>query len=284
VDATDADDATIIAYNASVAFSGGNDGGSLTAQNVSDALAAFEARVSDFGLFAMDDWATYSSEIQTAVRAWTTRVNEEGGLFMLVIGGAASETVATALTRSSDADSDVIVNITRDLSINDTTYSSSKLAPMVAGMIAGRGTSRAISLNPVSVADVVNPPTTTETETLVRGGVIPFVLSDGGITRIQTFKSILAVRKIHAVLRALTGVYLDVSQLGLLNNDIGQATILGKFQTRLDQLVDQGIANPDYSLILDPDYDNTGETLHLRLVARPAPTVEVVLGTWIIPS
>lgn len=297
--ATDGGSGTVLAYVTANAMTGGSNGSAPSAVNITTALAAFEARVGDFSVFALDNYTTYASEIQSAVRAWTTRVNNEGGLFMTVIGGAADESVSTAVARSAAADSDVIVNITRDLIFDGTTYSSSLLAPMVAGMIAGRSTNRAISLNPIDNAEISNPPTMTDTETLVRGSVVPFVLSDGAVVRIQrgrttlttltgekgvTFRSILAVRKIHATLRAMTGVYLEVSQLGLLNNDIGRATILGKFDTALESLVEQGVANPDYSLILDDTYDNTGETLHLRLVARPAPTVEVVLGTWIIPS
>lgn len=282
-----------------ITFSGGSSGDALASGDYDTAMAAFEAIGGQFGVFCVDDYDGLASGVQTSINAWVDRLNEEGSLFMMVVGGAAGETTSTATTRSATIDSENVVNISRDMTVDGTSYSSSELSPLVAGAIAGVNVSRAISMLEVTGATVDNPPTVTEVEALASGGVVSFVASDAATTRMQrgrttlttltstkgdVFQSILQVRKIHHTLRQLTDVYLAVVGAGLPNNAVGRGEIMGAFKAKLDELTDQAVVNPDWTIGLDTTADNTGETLHVNLVARPAPTVEVVLGTWVVPT
>ena len=288
-----------LAAASGITFSSGTNGSALSSGNYDTALTAFEAIGGQFSVFCVDDYNGLASGVKTAVATWVNRLNDEGSMFVAVVGGAATESVSTAVSRSASIDSEWIVNVTRDLEIAGTTYSASTLCPLVAGAIAGVGTSRAISLLQVDGATVINPPTVTETETLVSGGVVPFIASDASVTRLQrgrttlttltstrgdVFQSILQVRKIHETLRQLTDVYIGIVGDGLPNNASGRGQIMGAFKAQLETLAAQGVVNPDWTVELDGTQDNTGETLYINLVARPAPTVEVVLGTWVVPT
>ena len=281
------------------AFTSGFNGDALTSTEYGNALSAFEAIGGQFSMFCLDDYIALSDGIKTTIAAWVARLNAEGSLFLAVVGGALAETTTTAKTRSTGLNSEYVVNTTRDLYVDGVLCSSSVLAPLVAGCIAGVGVGRAISLLDLPGCSVDNPPTITEVETLVTGGVIPFIASDAATTRIQrgrtslvtltsekgdVFQSILQVRKIHHTLRALTDVYLTIVGAGVPNNAVGRGEIMGSFKAALLSLSEQGIVNPDWTIALDADQDNSGETLHVNLVARPAPTVEVVLGTWVVPT
>lgn len=305
-------DGTALAAVSASPLSGGNSGLTLISGDHTGAMAAFE-NDAQFTAFAVDDWDTLGG-LQTTYRDWAVRLVESGILFNLVIGGAAAETTATAVARSVTVDTadvshvygegDVIVNISRDLVIGGTTYSSSKMAPRVAGIIAAADAYRSVTGATVQGASLANPPSSSQAEALVAGGVIPFV-NDGGLIRLQRartaygaatlpaalpseknaqYRSLLFMRRLWFVFRALDDlVSRQLTGTPLVNTPQTQMNIIAMFQNLLNAQADLGMINPGSNVWLDDAEDNTGETLHLLMSFKPAPGIEQVLIQLSIP-
>lgn len=303
-------DGTPLAAVASSPLVGGHSGAVVTTTEHANARAAFESDA-NFDAFAVDDWAVLGAPEQLAYRDWTVRLVEEGKLFHLVVGGALNETTSTALARSVTLDTpdvthtsglgDMFVNISRDLIINGTTYSSSKMAPRIAGVLSAAGARRSISGGDLVGASLSNSPSQATIETLVRGGVIPFI-KDGtrvrldrgrtayatsvaaSLTKSAEFKSILFVRKLWFTFKAMDEL-VSTQLIGkpIQNTISTKETILGMFEALLKRLEDEGMTIPGATVAYDPGFDNDGETLHLLFKYTPAPGIEQVLAQVSIP-
>jgi len=131
------------------AFSGGDDGTSLLA---GDYTAAFDAlEVYRFGVFAAENLTDPS--ITASLVAWVDGLNAVGKSLLGVIGGAAAESVATAVTRATTANSPYIVCVgvgsaeDSTLGTGETSVSlgTAELAPRIAGILCSRGETQSIT-------------------------------------------------------------------------------------------------------------------------------------------
>lgn len=296
-----------------VPLTGGDSGTVLIAGDHTDAQSAFETDAA-FTAFAVWDWDALSGGVQDTYRDWAVRLVESGILFTFVVGGAVAELSTDAVDRSVYLDTpdvdhiygegEVFVNISRDLNVGGTVYSSSRMAPRVAGIIAAADAGRSITGATLANTTLANPPSSSQVEVLVAGGVVPFV-NDGGLVRLQRgrtaygaatlpaalpsekneqYRSLLFVRRLWNVFNSLDDlVSLQLTGTNLVNNSATQAAIIDLFVARLRSLEGQGIINPGYTVQLDTAEDNTGEVLHLLMSFKPAPGIEQVLIQLSIP-
>lgn len=288
----------------------GNSGTSPSSGDHLAARTAFE-NSANFTAFALDDFAALGAPEQAAYRDWAVRLVREGKTFHLVIGGLASETAATALARSVTMDTpesgsvegvgDVVINTTRDLRIGGVVYSSSKLAPGIAGIVASADYRRSISGTPIVGAELVNSPSSAQVEALVRGGVVPYV-NDGTLVRLDRgrtayatavpptenksddFRSVLFVRKLwYTFDRMQQLVSNEITGQPIFNTPEMVDVILGRFAALLKDLQEENVTIPGATVDLDPSKDNTKETLHLLFKYAPAPGIEQVLAIVTVP-
>lgn len=115
----------------------GTDGAALTPTDYSTAQTAFE--IYRFSVFALD--GVIDPTVIAAQVAWTQLRNSKGRRFVSIIGGAAGETMATAVARAATANDPNIVNVGGG-TYTDPDYgdiSTAQLVPRVAGIVAQRG-------------------------------------------------------------------------------------------------------------------------------------------------
>lgn len=294
-----ADGTSLKAYTGQ-ALTGGTAGSALDNDNYITMMAAFEAIAGDYSVMAFDDYAGLAGGVQSLVREWVVRLNNEGALFHLVVGGAAAETVATALARTEALDSEWTVNLTRDIAMGGVVYSSSEMAPRVAGIIAAAGVTRTLTFSQIPEGTVSNPPTATEAELLVRGGVIPFVRGEGGSAMLQRgrtafisttvdkndkYRELLNVRKMAYGIRRLSELVRQITSGDeVVNDPVLRDAIMGRFREEISSLVSQRVFVSGTTVELDDAYANDNNVLHIKLTAKPAPSIEVVLATWSVPA
>lgn len=125
------------------ALTGGNDGTTLVAGDYTDALELLE--IEPFAVVVCANLT--DTGITASFNAWVDSMNAGGKRFFGVTGGAADETMSTAVTRANAAESPNIITV-GNLSVVDerngsdgdeVTLSSAELAPRIAGILAGRG-------------------------------------------------------------------------------------------------------------------------------------------------
>lgn len=288
---------TALATVASQALTGGNSGSTLTGTEHTAAMTAFEA-ASPFSVVA--PVGLTDSTIMNTWRDWADRLNTEGRLFHLVVGGAASETISTAITRSTTMGSPYIVNIWGDIKISDVTYKSADMTARVAGIIANAGFSRSITFSQLPEATMTSPPSSANVETAVRGQVVPF-WSDGTAVRLQrgqttlttatasepeSFKSLLFMRKVQQSIRELDEIGTAIISSGLfVNTSNDRDALLGMYAAKIKDLENRNVLTPGAgSVHIDDAYDNSGESLHLIYKLTIAPGIEQVLGRMTISS
>jgi hypothetical protein len=98
---------TALTVIGATALTGGNDGTTLTPAEYSAAQTAFETyRFSVLSFYNLLD-----SSALAALKTWAATQNTVGKRFTTVVGGAAGESMATAVTRSGTLDNPNIVNV-----------------------------------------------------------------------------------------------------------------------------------------------------------------------------
>jgi len=288
--------ASPLANVSNAAFSGGASGSSLTSTEHALAQSAFEA-TTNFTAFAVHG-LTDSTVMGTYV-GWANRLNSEGKTFVMVVGGSLGESTTTAISRTTSLDSAYAVNIFGDITIDGVEYKSADMTSRVAGMVASAGAFRSVSFSQVPEGSMESSPTNAQIETLVRGSVVPFffdgttvrlqrartTLRTTSATRPEKFKSLLFVRKVQDTLRGLDAVAMSIlGTAGAINTEAGRASILAMFRSKLEELIQRGIALPGGNVYYDASYDNTGESLYIVFAIDMAPGVEQILGRIAIPA
>lgn len=238
--------------------------------------------------------------IRSAMVTWTASRNTNGQRFMLVIGGAAGETMDDAVTRSTSADNENVVNIGyTDLYDGDeNTISTAEFAPRLAGVIADAGVSRSITQQRISDVTLKVVPTADDLADAYAGGVVTLV-SDSVSPRIHqdmttyTSTSLTKPRaefgKIKAV-RTHQQIESDLSRAaasGWLGGDnvnipTVQTVILSGVSGYLQRLQDDGIVNNGWTVELDTTEDNSGNALHLVYSVSTVKSIEQIFNTIVL--
>jgi hypothetical protein len=158
------------------ALTGGNDGTTLISADYTDAMAVLE--IEPFAVVACANLT--DSGITATFNAWVDSMNESGKRFFGVTGGAAAETMTTAVTRANAAESPNIVTVgvlsvvdERNGSDGDeVTLASGELVPRIAGILAGRGEYASLVGARLPGLRIVSGPTIAEQVTAFDEGVV----------------------------------------------------------------------------------------------------------------
>jgi hypothetical protein len=300
VAATVTEDGTALAAVTAQPLTGGDSGATLIAGDHTTAQAAFEA-YGGFDTFAVDNLPDDTDSVRTSYIEWVNRLNSEGKLFHMVLGGPANEISSAAITRAVSHDSEYVVAITGDVTIDGVEYSSAQIASRIAGIISSAAQHRSASGAQLFGATLATPPTTTEIENMVRAGVVPLV-QEAGIVRLQRakttyqatsvsdpnkgkFDSLFFMRRLHHTFRRFDTLVTDhIIGQTISNTPSGRDNILAMFRGELKNLEEAEVTIPGATVVYDPAQDNTGETLYILFSYRPAPGVEQILGRVSIPA
>lgn len=161
-----------------VLLTGGNDGSSLTAAEWLGMLDGLEYQ--PFTILAPYDLT--DGAIQASLLSWVRQQADENRPCVLVVGGAAGETVTTAATRSTALADPHVVNLgigTYKDDLFGATLSTSQLAPRIAGVLAARGITKALTGAKLGGLHVVGTTgaTTDKAKAAIKAGVTTFVRS-----------------------------------------------------------------------------------------------------------
>lgn len=157
----------------------GSNGAALTATQYLDALDVLEFQ--PFTLLAAANLTDGGT--QASILSWIRAQEEANRPVMWVVGGAAGETISTAVTRSTTLADPHVVNIgvgTYHDDLLDKDLSTAQLAPRIAGIIAARGKSKALTgaelggLHAIGMTGA----TTTDAETAIARGVTVLIRTD----------------------------------------------------------------------------------------------------------
>jgi hypothetical protein len=238
--------------------------------------------------------------IRSALVSWTVSRNVSGQRFMLVIGGAAGETLSAAVTRSISASNENVVNLgyTDLFDLDGSTISTAKFAPRMAGIIADAGVTRSVTQQRVSDVTLKVAPTSTDIDNAYAAGVMLFVSDSLGprihqdlttyvsnsLTKPRVeFGKIKAVRTHHQIESDLT-MAANNGWLGGDNVNIPtvQTVILSGIADYLRNLEDNGVIKTGWVVALDNEEDNSGNALHLRYGISTVKAIEQIFNTIVL--
>jgi hypothetical protein len=143
-----------LAVQAGQALTSGADGDTLTSAEWLDALDALEFK--QFSLLA--PYNLTDPSIRASLLAWVQQQEAANRPVMVVVGGAAGETLATAITRSQAMADPHVVNFgvgTYHDSLLNRDLSTAELAPRIAGVLAARGLKSALTFADLAGLTVV---------------------------------------------------------------------------------------------------------------------------------
>lgn len=238
--------------------------------------------------------------VRGALVTWTIARNTSGQRFMLVIGGAAGETLSAAVTRSTSAANENVVNLgyTDLLDADGNTISTAAFVPRLAGVIADAGVTRSITQQRVTDVTLKVVPTNDDIATAYAAGVVMLV-SDSVSPRIHQdmttyvdntptkprseFGKIKSVRTHHQIESDLT----FAANNGWLGGDnvnvpVVQTVILSGISNYLRNLEEAGVIQAGWTVVLDPEEDSTGDALYLKYGISTVKSIERIFNTIVL--
>ena len=248
----------------------GNDGSTLLAADYTAWMAALEPQ--RFSLVAPADLTDGS--ILTSMKTWTVGLNTSGKRFMLVVGGAAGETVATAVTRSGTLGSPFIVNLGGG-TYTDSIFgdlSTAQLAPRLAGIIAASGESQSITFKRLAGLTIKIGATEAEVLAGLAGGVVNIardshpeapVRLEKGLTTYTTTSDPDVPYAIYSnpkFVRTMMGLELELTEFAEMNvigrlpvNDSTREYLVGQMSARMEAREAAGVIQPGWTVGIDQD-------------------------------
>lgn len=167
------------------ALAGGNDGATLTGSDFTAMQAAFG--VQRFGSLAFFDIASTASWSDSAGSAaftglvtWIQGLNTNGKRCMLIVGGSAADTAATAAARSALCNDPNIINIGIGTFTDSVlgTLDTSQLAPRLAGIIAARTEKQGLSMARLAGLTIVSGAADSDIASALTGGAFMTIAQD----------------------------------------------------------------------------------------------------------
>lgn len=170
---------TGLALTAGTALATGTNGSALSAADYLSVLEALEFQ--PFSLLAaanLTDGATLAS-----VLAWVQAQELANRPVMFIVGGLAAESIATAVTRSTALADPHVVNLgvgTYHDDLLNKDLSTAQLAPRIAGVLAARGQTKALTGSELGGLHSVGTSgaTTADAETAIARGVTVMIRTD----------------------------------------------------------------------------------------------------------
>lgn len=170
-----------LAATAGTPLAGGDDGATLLSTDHLAALAALEQKTHLYAILSPYDLTDGS--ILASYVSWIDTQDQASRPVRLVIGGAAGESYASAQTRSSTCNDPHVVNVgvgTWHDDLLDKDLSTSQLAPRVAGILAAKGQSHALTATELGGIHPVGStaPSYQDAVSAVKNGVVVLVPAD----------------------------------------------------------------------------------------------------------
>lgn len=220
---------TALAHNApaGTALAGGNDGSVLTS---AEWLAAFDGlEFGEYSIIAPFDLT--DSAIQASLLSWVQSQNAADRPVRCVVGGAAGEAVAAALTRSAALADPHIVNFgvgTWHDDLLDKDLSTSQLAPRIAGILANRGEEKSLTYAKIGGLHMVGSTgaSTDEIESAIIGGVTVLMRSSAADADVRVAKGVTTFTNAADVAHPLD-VFSDPRLVGIMDNYIREMKVWG---------------------------------------------------------
>lgn len=246
----------------------GNDGTTLVAGDYTAAQTALEPY--RFSVLTFDNLT--DPTVQAALKTWAVNLNSKGKRFITVIGGAAAETMATAITRSATFADPNFVNVGGG-SYSDADFgvlSTAQLTARIAGIIAQRGVTAEITFARLAGLSISSGMTDADLTSALGGGVVaigrdshptsPLRLELGVTTFIDTtqtafpvavYGQLKFVRVMHDIETELTE-WAEQNVIGKMQvNDATRDFVRGQAQSRMAVRERAGVILPGWSVSTD---------------------------------
>jgi hypothetical protein len=286
------------------AFTGGNDGATLTATEWTAIMNALEFE--RFGIFAPYDLT--DSSILASLKTWVQNRNAAGQRFMCVVGGGAGDTVSLANARSATLNDPAFVNV-GGFSVSDATDSAgvlttSQLAPRIAGILAARGENRSITFARLAGLTMVTAPTSTEVDQAFAAGTVVLtrdsnvdapVRIEKGLTTFTTTTDAQRAYKVFSnpkFVRTMMGLEAELTEFaespGIIGelgvNDKTRAALVAECAAMLRAREEGGIVQSGWSVKIDqdPPPSDDDEFVALRYSLKFLRSVEQVFNTIVV--
>lgn len=168
-------------------LTGGDDGSTLIGADYTDMMAALQNQ--RFSAIAIADLT--DDTIRGTLVTWVVGLSTANRPVMLVVGGGSSDSISTAVTRSAGINNENVINVgvgtyTHDL-FPGRVFTTSELAPMVAGALVYRGLTKSLTfakfagLSPVGTTS----PTNAQIESAIQNGVVVFSYATSANAKLQ---------------------------------------------------------------------------------------------------
>lgn len=247
-----------------------------------EAREGFEAY--PFHVFVYDGEVS-AAQLSAAVD-WLKQNREERKPFMFVAGGSAADDqdAAAGNTRTATLADEAVVNLITGVTIEGVDYSSGQYAPYIAGLIAGTPINRSITYTVVPVDDVTKRLRNSEIVTALQAGSLALV-NDGENVKVE--QGLTTGKKKIRSIRARYTIATDIEKaardnyIGKLNNNAdGQAALISAIKAYLETLENEDVLIlNDKSVVLDPQYPSTGDTVYLAINYQEVDSMEKILLT-----
>lgn len=270
-------DGTAIAVGATVPtpLDGGDDGSTLVQSDWQDLIAACSA--ARFSLFAAYDLIDPTT--LTSLQQWCQSSNQNGRRFMLVVGGAKTDTATTAIARSKTLEAldaggggENIVNVGVGTLVDNEfgELSTSQLAPRIAGILAARGESMSLTFARMADTTAGVLPTDADVTACFNGGVVVFGQDSNQASPIRVEKGLTTyvggdstkpylIYRNPKFVRTMHGIELDITEWATSNaignlqvNDATRAYVVGYAHQVIQARSDRGVIQPGFSVGIDP--------------------------------
>lgn len=279
----------------SAPLAGGNSGLTLTTTNFTDSFNALEAQsFNTISLGNISDDTTLDLFV-----GYVKKLNSEQGKRVFgVIGGADAEAYSAALARSTEYDSENIINVgatsLKRLSDN-VTFSPAQLASRIAGAIAGIGLTRSLTNVKFSGYQVVNAPSNATYTLGITDGILMFtndstsrVRVEAGVTSLRTtnltdrptsFRQIRNVAITHFIQTQLTAVASENYLGRLANSETARRDLVGNFLAFLRKLEGDQVLQGGSQVTLDGDRVQGGNAVYISFEITPIDAIERIFLT-----
>jgi hypothetical protein len=258
-----------LAHVASQAFTGGDDGATLTATEWTEAMDAFAPQ--RFSVFVPQDLT--DSGILASLQTWVENANVNGQRFMAVIGGAADEDAATAISRAATLADENFVCLGVGSVVDDAlgALSTSELAPRIAGILASFADTRSLTYARLAGLSLVGGASASDIVKTMDAGVVvlslgsdpvaPVRIEVGRTTWISTadpqkpyliFRQPKYVRTMHLIQTELQE-WADINVVGKLPvNNKTRDFVIGEVARRLKLREEAGAIQSGWTVTVDP--------------------------------
>ncbi len=288
---------TFVTNAAGQALTGGNSGQSFIAGDLTAAIAALEPLVWD----VFSSAGITSGSMLTTLSSWIVGLRNVGQKVMFSVGSIVGESQVTAVANAITYGNSEGVVYTWPGVVDDagTTRGGIEFASRTAGLVASKAIANSLthaSLPYITKLEYLA--TNAEVKAALTGGILTLT-GDGrggfqvekGITTLTTlttqpvsFRKIRVVRICDIIINAIAQAA-NQSYIGnVLNNEVGQNTVINAIKAYLDSLARQGTVKGDFTVVIDPGNPPVSDRMYVLLVVTPVDTADYIYLTIIVAS